>query len=244
MMPAFKLHKVIKQYGRREVLNVDELVLPGSHIYALLGPNGSGKTTLLRVMSLLTKNDFGAVEVLGEKINWNKSQLLNLRRQMTMVTQTAFMFEGSVYYNVAYGLKVRKTADQEIRRIVRESLQLLGMSDFINTDARNLSGGERQKVAIARAVALKPRVLFLDEPTANIDPRSAVDIEKYIKVINQEFGTTIILVTHNLFQAKRLADEVFFMWDGKIIERGPCRDIFQHAQDERTRAFLTGETVF
>jgi tungstate transport system ATP-binding protein len=86
--------------------------------------------------------------------------------------------------------------------------------------------------------------LFLDEPTANIDPRSAVDIEKLIRLINQELGTTIILVTHNLFQARRLAEEIFFMWDGKIIEKGTCQEIFQHAQDKRTRAFLNGETIF
>lgn len=244
MMPAFKLHKVIKKYGQREVLNVDELVIPGRQIYAILGPNGSGKTTLMRVMSLLTRNDNGTVEVLGESISWDKTQLRNLRLQMTMVTQTAFMFEGSVYYNVAYGLRVRKKSEQEIKRTVNKSLQLLGMSGFITADARSLSGGERQKVAIARALALKPRVLFLDEPTANIDPGSAIDIEKYIKLINQNFSTTIILVTHNLFQAKRLADEIFFMWNGKIIERGAGQDIFQHARDERTRAFLTGETVF
>jgi tungstate transport system ATP-binding protein len=244
MMPAFKLHKVIKQYGQREVLNVNELVISRGHIYGILGPNGSGKTTLMRVMALLTINDFGSVEVLGEQINWTKSQILNLRRQMTMVTQTAFMFEGSVFHNMAYGLKVRGIPKREIKRTVNESLQLLGMSDFINADARNLSGGERQKVAIARAVALKPRVLFLDEPTANIDPRSAVDIEKYIKMINQQFGTTIILVTHNLFQARRLAEEIFFMWDGKIIEKGTGQDIFQNARDKRTKAFLNGETMF
>ncbi|MGI5921685.1 MAG: ATP-binding cassette domain-containing protein [Syntrophomonadaceae bacterium] len=244
MMPAFRLHKVIKKYGSREVLNIDDLVLSGSRIYTILGPNGSGKTTLMRVMSLLTKNDYGNVEVLGEKINWSKSQLERLRRQMTMVTQTAFMFEGSVFYNVAYGLRVRKRSKTEVKQAVQEALHLLGMSKFVQTDARTLSGGERQKVAIARAVALKPRILFLDEPTANIDPQSAIDIEKYIKLINQEFKTTIILVTHNLFQAKRLADEVFFMWDGKIVERGSNQDIFQNSQDKRTRAFLTGETVF
>jgi tungstate transport system ATP-binding protein len=244
MTPVFKLYKIIKRYGQREVLHIDELIIPGQKICAILGPNGSGKTTLMRIMALLTRNDTGTVDVLGEDIHWGKEQLLKLRRQMTMVTQTSFMFEGSVYANVAYGLKVRRKPEREICPAVEKSLELLGMSAFITADARNLSGGERQKVAIARALAVEPRVLFLDEPTANIDPQSAVEIERHIQLINRELGTTIILVTHNLFQARRLADEVFFMWDGKMVEQGSSQEIFEHPQDERTRSFLSGETFF
>jgi len=244
MTPVFKLHNIIKRYGQREVLNIGELSIPGQKIYAILGPNGSGKTTLMRIMALLTKNDTGTVRVLNEDINWGKDQLLKLRRQMTMVTQTSFMFEGSVYSNIAYGLKVRRKTDKNIRPIIEKSLELVGMSAFTSADARNLSGGERQKVAIARALALEPRVLFLDEPTANIDPQSAVEIERYIQFINREFGTTIILVTHNLFQARRLADEVLFLWDGKMVEKGTGMDLFENAKDQRTRSFLSGETVF
>jgi tungstate transport system ATP-binding protein len=244
MTPVFKLHNIIKRYGQREVLNIDELTISGQKICAILGPNGSGKTTLMRIMALLTRNDTGSVGVLGEDINWGKEQLLKLRRQMTMVTQTSFMFEGSVYDNVAYGLKVRRKPEKEIRYAVAKSLELLGISAFIATQARNLSGGEQQKVAIARALVIEPRVLFLDEPTANIDPQSAVEIERHVQLINREMGTTIILVTHNLFQARRLADEVFFMWDGKIIEQESAQKIFDQPQDERTRSFLSGETVF
>jgi tungstate transport system ATP-binding protein len=244
MTPVFRLHKIIKRYGQREVLHIDELTIPGQKICAILGPNGSGKTTLMRIMALLTRNDAGTVDALGEDIHWGKKQLLRLRRQMTMVTQTSFMFEGSVYANVAYGLKVRGKMEREIRCAVEKNLNLMGMSAFITADARKLSGGEQQKVAIARALALEPRVLFLDEPTANIDPQSAVEIERYVQFINREFGTTIILVTHNLFQARRLADEVFFIWDGKMVEKGSAWEIFEQPQNERTRSFLSGETVF
>jgi tungstate transport system ATP-binding protein len=244
MTQVFKLHKIIKRYGQREVLHIGELSIPEQKICVILGPNGSGKTTLMRIMALLTRNDAGTIDVLGEEISWGKEQLLKLRRQMTMVTQTSFMFEGSVYANVAYGLKVRRKPEREIRTAVERSLQLMGMSDFIAAEARNLSSGEKQKVAIARALAVEPRVLFLDEPTANIDPQSAVEIERHIQFINRELGTTIILVTHNLFQARRLADEVFFMWDGKLVEQGSAQEIFEQPQDERTRAFISGETVF
>lgn len=243
MIPAFKLHDAAKQYGSREVLKVDRLTIPQGRINAILGPNGSGKTTLMRIMSLLTRNDRGEVFVLGEKVDWSKAQVLRLRRRMTMVTQTSYMFAGSVFYNAAYGLRVRHVPDKEIRRTVAESLELLGMSAFQNAEARTLSGGERQKTAIARALAVKPEVLFLDEPTSNVDPNSALEIEKHIKFINQEFGTTIILVTHNLFQARRLADELLFMWEGEVIEKGG-QELFEHASDSRTRAFLSGETVY
>lgn len=149
-----------------------------------------------------------------------------------------------MYTNVAYGLKVRKVPEKQIKTTVQKSLELVGMNSFMSADTRGLSGGERQKVAIARALTVKPKVLFLDEPTSNIDPQSAVEIEHYIKYINKEMGVTIVMVTHNLFQARRLADEIYFLWDGEIIEKGNCGEIFSQAKDARTRSFLNGETVF
>jgi tungstate transport system ATP-binding protein len=244
MSAEFKLFNVSKHYGQREVLHIDELEINGGKIYCILGPNGAGKTTLFRIMALLTVNDSGRIEVLGEEVKWEKTQLVRLRRQMAMVTQTSFMFEGTVYYNVAYGLQVRNVGESEKKKKVYECLELLGMQNFANQPARSLSGGERQKVAIARALAVNPRVLFLDEPTSNIDPASALDIERYIRFINKEMATTIIMVTHNLFQAQRLAEELFFLWEGKVIEKGNCHELFSAARDKRTQSFLKGETVF
>ncbi|KUG02503.1 abc-type tungstate transport system, atp-binding protein [hydrocarbon metagenome] len=181
------------------------------------------------------------MEVIGKQVIGTPSQMVRLRRQMAMVTQSSFMFEGSVYYNVAYGLKVRKTPEKQIKRRVHDSLELLGMLDFIDCPARTLSGGEIQKVAIARALAIRPRVLFLDEPTSNIDPSSSMEIEHYIKYINKEQATTIILITHNFFQARRLAEKTSIMWDGHILEQGLARDLFDNPRDPRTRKFLKGE---
>ena len=243
MTTQFKLHNIVKRYGSRKVLDIDQLDLQEGRIYTIMGPNGSGKSTLLRIMSLLLVNDEGELEVLSEKVNWEKEQLLYLRRQMSMVTQTAFMFQGSVDYNVAYGLKARKMRSRMIRERVNEMLEMVGMSAYREADARTLSGGERQKVALARAIAVNPGVLFLDEPTSNIDMASAAEIEKHIRTINQEQGTSIILVTHNLFQARRLADEVIFMHEGQIIERGSAGSIFDDPKDKRTLAFLHGEAV-
>ena len=244
MQAVFRLRNVTKRYGQREVLNIDDLAIPGHEIYAFLGPNGSGKTTLLRTIALLTRNTTGKVEVLGEEVVWSKEQLLRLRRQMAMVTQTSFMFEGTVFSNVAYGLKVRGKRGKEVKQTVAEVLELVGMTSFMNNDTRGLSGGERQKIAIARALAVKPKALFLDEPTANIDPRSSLDIEKYIRLIKQELNTTIIFVTHDLFQARRLADRIYFLWDGHIIESGSSQEMFQDPKDKRTRLFLLGDAVF
>lgn len=244
MKTPFKLHNIVKRYQEREVLNINQLEIPEGKIYTILGPNGSGKTTLLRIMALLLVNDQGSLEVFGEKVNWSKNQILRLRRQMSMVTQTAFMFHGSVFYNVAYGLRKRKDTGREIKRRVDEALEMVGMSAYREADSRTLSGGERQKVAIARALVLEPRVLFLDEPTSNIDIASAAEIEKYILYINETWGTTIILVTHNLFQARRLADEIIFINEGRIIEKGQAEEVFERPRDERTAAFLRGETIF
>lgn len=243
MTTPLKLHKVIKRYGERVVLNVDQLAVKGGKITAVLGPNGSGKSTLLRIMALLLVNDAGQLEVLGETVKWQKQQLLRLRRQMSMVTQTSFMFQGTVEYNVAYGLRVRKIPEKAVQNRVADVLEMVGMSAYRAADAHTLSGGERQKVAIARAVAINPRILFLDEPTSNIDISSAAEIEKQVKNINKDQGITIIMVTHNLFQAKRLADEVIFIHEGHIIEQGG-QELFTKPQDLRTAAFLRGETVF
>ncbi|NMC27019.1 MAG: ATP-binding cassette domain-containing protein [Syntrophomonadaceae bacterium] len=141
MQPLFRLHEVTKSFGAREVLNVPELTIPGKEIYAMLGPNGCGKTTILRILALLHRNSAGRVEVLGEGVDWGKDQLLRLRRQMAMVTQTAFMFEGTVFYNVAYGMKVRGQRGKEVKQRVEEALELVGMTPFLKQDARGFSGG-------------------------------------------------------------------------------------------------------
>ncbi len=123
-----------------------------------------------------------------------------MRRQMSMVTQTAFMFQGSVNYNVAYGLKARKMKSRLIRDRVNEMLEMAGMSAYKEADAHTLSGGERQKIALARAMAVKPRVLFLDEPTSNIDMASSAEIEKYIRMINKELGQLSFLLPTTSFR--------------------------------------------
>lgn len=246
MSKVFRLTNIVKTYGSRDVLkHIDLEIDPGS-ISAILGPNGSGKTTLLKIMALLVRPDKGEMELLGQRVQWNQDpkELLALRRRMAMVTQPVYMFQGSVINNVSYGLRVRGISSAEQNRQVRRSLEIVGMQDFIDYPARRLSAGEKQKVAIARALVLEPEVLFLDEPTANIDSASAIDIEKTIKSIRENYGSNIIIVTHNIFQARRVADHVCMLWDGALIESGPTDELFKNPRDQRTGAFICGDLYF
>jgi tungstate transport system ATP-binding protein len=163
---------------------------------------------------------------------------------MTMVFQKPVVFSMSVYDNVAYGLRLRKKSKAEIDRAVKDVLGLLDMKGKERDYAKNLSGGEAQRVAFARAYVLKPKLLLLDEPTANLDRVNVSIIEHAVKDINERYGTTVIIITHNLFQARRLAGRGAFMIDGELVETGRIPDIFEHPSDPRTKAFVSGSMVF
>lgn len=244
MHRGFRLSDVGQTFGKRNVLNRINLDIEPGHISAILGPNGAGKTTLLRIMALLAKPSSGKLTIFGENVTWNQSQLVRLRRQMSMVSQSAYMFEGDVFNNVAYGLQLRRLSKQEKQSRVEESLEMVNMRDFVSYPARRLSSGEKQKVALARSLVLNPKILFLDEPTSNIDSASAIDIEKYIKVIRDEYKSNVFMVTHNIFQARRISDQVFILWNGELIESADTAKIFSDPRDERTRAFISGDMYF
>jgi tungstate transport system ATP-binding protein len=148
----------------------------------------------------------------------------------------------SVWDNVTYGLRIRgqRNAVQQVEAVL-ERVGLLGMA---RQRARTLSGGEAQRVALARAMVIQPDVLLLDEPTANLDPYNVKLIEEIVRDLNHEQGTTLVLVTHNVFQARRLADRVAFLLEGKLIEVATAVDFFNQPSDERTAAFVRGEMVY
>jgi tungstate transport system ATP-binding protein len=161
-----------------------------------------------------------------------------------MVFQKPVVFSMSVYENVAYGLRLRKVPKPEIDARVQEALALLDMSGKEKEYARHLSGGEAQRVAFARAYVVKPKLLFLDEPTANLDRQNVAIIEKVVRDINKRYGTTVVIVTHSLAQAKRLADRIAVVIDGELVEIGPVKDILEKPADPRTKAFVSGDMVF
>ncbi len=224
MAVAAELKEVTKVYGSKTVLDTVNLRIHEGQILALLGPNGSGKSTILKILAFIENPTDGEVTFQGEKVNFKNTE--KERMQSTLVFQKTTVFGTSVYNNVAYGLKMRKTPKETRDMKVKKALKLVKLAGFENRNARKLSGGEQQRVAIARALVLNTKLLLLDEPTANLDPKNASILEEVIETVNRENKTTIVMATHNMFQAKKLPHRIALMDEGKITEIGTPADVF------------------
>jgi len=238
--PVYELRVVVKLYGQREVLHLDHLEIPRGEITCVVGPNGAGKSSLLRLLNFLESPTSGQITFDGQPINGKVP--LPLRRRVTTVFQRPILLSGSVRENVAYGLRLR--GEKEVEARTRRVLEQVGLTGMARASARTLSGGEAQRVALARAIVIEPEVLLLDEPTANLDPYNGTLIEKIVAELNRERGTTIVVVTHNVFQARRLAHRVAFLLGGRGIEVAPAEQFFAAPADPRTAAFVRGEMVY
>jgi len=219
-----ELKDVTKFFSAKKVLDNVNLQINKGEILALLGPNGSGKTTLLKILAFIENPTSGEVKFQGETITEKNAE--TLRMQSTLVFQKATFFDSSVYNNIAYGLKLRHIPKNEISSRVKEALKLVKLEGFEQYSTRKLSGGEQQRVAIARAIALNTPLLLLDEPTANLDPKNVAIVEEVIAAINSERESTIVLATHNMFQAERLPKRVALINSGQITEVGETSDVF------------------
>jgi tungstate transport system ATP-binding protein len=208
-----------------------------NEVTSIVGTNGAGKTTLLKILAGLETSDTGRVLIDGREVDQNE-----LRSRCTMVFQKTVIFGTTVYGNVAYGLEVKSIPRQEIGRRVKSALHRVNLEGFEKRKARKLSGGEQQRVSLARALVLERDLLLIDEPTANLDPANALLIEQAIT--EAKSMTTIILSTHNLPQARRLSDHVVHLHRGRVIEEGPASSFFTAPQDERTRLFINGELQY
>lgn len=239
-MSLLSVQKVARRAGGKVILKDVSLEVEEGEIMAILGPSGSGKTTLLRLIDMLDRPDSGRICLAGKDI-WAGSRL-ETQRSMAMVFQKPVAFSRSVYDNVAFGLRLRGTPRQEIDARVSEALQLLDMTGKEKQYAPSLSGGETQRLAFARAYVLKPRLLLLDEPTANLDPANVAIMERAIRDVGEKYHTTVILVTHSVYQARRLSSSAAFMWGGEIIEAG--KDLIEKPRDPRTRMFISGDLVY
>jgi tungstate transport system ATP-binding protein len=215
-MTVFKLSRLSKTYGRRTVLDIEDLEIEAQRVYALLGPNGAGKTTLLNILGFLERPDAGQLHYRSRLINFAESALQALRREVVVLDQHPIMFTTSVYKNVEFGLKIRGFPREQRADIIREALDLVGMGAFANSAAHRLSGGETQRVAIARALALSPRVFLCDEPTSNVDVENQEIILDILQRINAEKNCTIVFTTHDRSQATRLAHHILFMDHGRL----------------------------
>lgn len=236
----YQLENVEKTYGQRQVVAIDSLTLERGEIFVVVGPSGAGKSTLLRLLAFLEPPTAGTLRF--EDLAKGKVAPLAVRRRVAMVFQRPLLLNASVRENVALGLRLR--GEREINPRVDPALARLGLQDFAHVNARNLSGGEIQRVALARALVLRTDVLLLDEPTANLDPYNVSLIEGIVKELHTSRGATIIWVTHNVFQARRLATRVGLLLDGRLIEVGDAPGFFESPRDPRTRAFVNGEMIY
>ena len=224
MIVAVELKHVTKTFGDKTVLENVNLQIHEGEILGLLGPNGSGKSTILRILAFIESPSSGEVEFQGVTVNFKKAE--QTRLASTIVFQRTVLFSTSVYNNIAYGLKMRKTPKNVIDEEVRNALRIVRLEGFEKRPARKLSGGEQQRVAIARALVLKTNLLLLDEPTANLDPKNAEILEEVIATVNREMKTTIVIATHNMFQAKTLPTRIALINDGRITEVGAPAEVF------------------
>ncbi len=235
-------------YGDNCIVSDVNLRLPPKGVTCLIGPSGAGKSTILRWLNRINEESerasfSGKIEVLGRDVLKGYPDVTELRRKVGMVFQQPCVFPCSIYDNMLMGLRSRKLSKGEARSIIEQSLKAASLWDEVShrlaQPASALSLGQQQRLCLARALVLEPEVLLLDEPTASIDPVSSRAIEAF--VIEQGREIPIIMVTHNIGQAKRISDHVIFLCDGQIVEQGTRAHMFSMRSAEKTRTYITEE---
>ncbi|MFH1774865.1 MAG: ABC transporter ATP-binding protein [Methanobacteriota archaeon] len=235
-----RIENLRKSFEGKTVLEDINLEIKKGEIFAVLGPSGAGKTTLLRVLNLLEKPSNGRVLFY---LSGSEKEKLALRRKMAMVFQEAPLFNRSVYENVAYSLEVRKEKQEAIKEKVKRILLLVGLSGYESRNAATLSGGEKQRVAFAMATIFEPELLFLDEPTANLDPVNEGIIEELIVRINR-LGITIVLATHKQAEVLALASRIAVLNRGRIEQTGSPEEIFYKPKTRFVAEFVGTKNIF
>ena len=240
----FALKNVRKTFGQTEVLKDISFRVNDGDVIAILGPSGSGKTTLLRCLSFLEKADAGEIDFDGETFRlgqMTRADILRYRKKIGFVFQDYQLFANkTALENVTLGLTVaRKMPRAEAEEIGRAALRRVGMLDRADYRPASLSGGQQQRVSIARAIALNPGIIFFDEPTSALDPELTGEVLDVMKRLAEE-GTTMLVVTHEMGFARRVADRVIFMENGLVAEENTPEEIFTHPKNPRTAEFLRG----
>lgn len=233
--PVTAINLLIERKNR-VLLDVAEAHFSGANLTAVVGPNGAGKSLLLKVIAGVLAPDRGIV-LWGGKVP-SRAQYSKL----SLLLQSPVLLKRSVLGNIEFALKAAGVSRREIGRRSRSALEDANLMDIANTHARLISGGEKQRLALARAMAIEPEVLLLDEPVAALDPSSMLAIEAMICTA-RERGTTVVLVTHDLAQARRLGDRIIFMLNGRIAEQGDTAGFFRSPQTREAKAFVRGEIV-
>ncbi|NGQ95877.1 ATP-binding cassette domain-containing protein [Brevibacillus sp. SYP-B805] len=245
-MTGLRIHHLLVSAGNREILRIEQAAFATGRIHAVVGPSGAGKSTLLRAINLLERPVTGHLYFWEHELSLaahSAAQALAIQRQMVLVAQQPVMFQATVFDNVALGLRYRKIDKQTIAAKVTRALERVELASIAKQQATTLSGGEAQRVALARAIVLEPRLLLLDEPTASLDPYNVTIIEQVIRSLNREQGTTVIMVTHNLAQARRLADACLFLHKGQLVEMSDADTFFRSPRSAELQDFLSGRMI-
>lgn len=216
MRALYRLQSLRKCYGSKIALDIEDLTILEGRIYMLIGANGAGKSTLLSILAFLSPPTAGEIFYAGKRVDWSRSPMEDQRRKVTLLHQTPYLFGGTVQDNIAFGLKARGIQAEEQQRIVEKALHIVGLQGFGDRKARELSGGEAQRVAMARALALTPDVLLLDEPLANIDQDTTGLLETVIASLPAQ-GTTVVMTTHNPDHPNRFNGDSIYLEKGRAV---------------------------
>lgn len=237
-----KVTNLSKSFHKNQVLNHIDLEINKGDVLAIIGPSGTGKSTLLRCLNLMEKPEEGQISIGDFTMDLNKhkkTEVIELRKNSAMVFQQFNLFhQKTALENVMEGLLVvKKLSKAEAEKIATYHLKKVGMEDRMNHYPKQLSGGQQQRVAIARALAMNPQILLLDEPTSALDPELVGEVLDTIKEAAKE-GNTMVLVSHEMNFVRKVANRVIFLDDGKIIEDGTPKEVFNHPKSQRARDFL------
>ncbi|MBN1495843.1 MAG: phosphate ABC transporter ATP-binding protein [Spirochaetes bacterium] len=246
--PHVRVHDLSVSYGSTPALNRISVDIPEKQITAVIGPSGCGKSTLLRAMNRLLENSdgvslSGSILIDNENIYDPGRDVTEIRKKMGLLSQKPYPLPMSIFENVAYGPRIHGMKKKnEMAETVRHYLTISGLweevKDRLHEPASRLSIGQQQRLCLARGLAVEPEIILADEPTSALDPKSSQKIEAEFKHLKNRY--TIIIVTHILRQARRLADYVLFMYLGELVEHGPAAQIFENPQHEMTKEYIRG----
>ncbi len=246
--PDIVCRNVNLAYGDNHVLHDITMDMDDRRVTALIGPSGCGKSTLLRCLNRM--NDlidnvriWGEIKVKGLDVNARNTDVIEIRRRVGMVFQKSNPFPKSVYENVVYGLRIagindKATLDEACERSLRGAALWEEVKDRLDESGLGLSGGQMQRLCIARAIAVEPEVILMDEPCSALDPIATLKIEELMYQLKEKY--TIVIVTHNLQQAARVSDKTAFFWLGRLVEFGPTAEMFTNPKDKLTEDYITG----
>ncbi len=228
-----------KSFGENEVLRGIDLSIDAKEVVVIIGPSGSGKSTLLRCMNYLEQPTAGLVTVDGIPLD-GEAHINKVREEVGMVFQRFNLFPHmTVLENIMLApMKVKKIAKAEAEKTARELLSRVGLAEKADSYPPQLSGGQQQRVAIARALAMHPKVMLFDEPTSALDPEMVGEVLDVMRSLAKE-GMTMVIVTHEMGFAREVGDRLLFVDEGRIIEQGVPKEVFEHPKEERTRSFLS-----